>query len=387
MKILILPFVFKKFFRESNRVSGIDESMMRQFAALSTKHDVAIFLGYSDIEREKFFVFSKEEDAKELYPKQKQQLFKFLIETINKFDPDVILSNFGFSSSVYDVLNRSGKPIFCLSHSLPGTPADTFGAQKLVDFLSNGHSFGCVSDFHKEKTESFYSANKSCWVPGSIKVDVDSVVPSSYAVEFEIVPHDGKTVRNISACSQIKGTFIPHQMIDGDKKYQSEIFTTINYVGGDYAEEYFNKNMKQFENSSNCKTNLDIPHKEIMSRIADSVGFFVGLYNKDTFTITSIETLQKGIPLLIKGDDNIHPAHSFVGENFKQYVSTFKTKAEFHDIMNKYSQMTLEDRKALANSCLETMGMEKFIAKYESALNKCIEKYKNRTVSPLWMLE
>ena len=374
MKILLLPFHFRNFFAEGTRVSGIDECMLKQYRVLSKDNSVRVFLGYSDIKQQDFIVFSREkENTKELLKKDKNKILDLLRKTITEFKPDVILSNYGFNDSLYKFLGTFNIPILYLSHSLPGAPADVFGADKLDAFLSRGHSMGCVSEFHKMKTIEYYGRNRSTWaVQPNIPVHV--VVPSSFAVKQPIIEGKSKLVRHISACNEEKGTFIIHAMADGSDLV-AEIFTTTKHVGGDKEQEYLEKNLSLYGNKPNLLINFDVPHVDIMQRIKDSSAFFVGKAQSDTFTITSIEALQNGVPLMIYGDKEVHPASSFVEPDYRKYVRYFRTKKEFYDIVNDFSKMTINDRSDLADSCVRTMGESMFRTRYTEALESVIEKY------------
>ena len=382
MRILLLPFHFKVYFAENTRVSGIDECMLKQYRVLSKTNEVKVFLGYSNIQNPDFVVFSREkENTVQRLKEDKQNLFKLLGKTIKEFKPDVILSNYGFNNNLYTYLNSFGVPILYQNHALPGQPADVFTADKLEKFLSYGHSLGCVSEFHKSKFIDYYSRKRTIWT-NQPNIGVDVVVPSSFAMQRDILPAIPKTVRHISACNEEKGTFIIHGM-SVDTDLVAEIFTTTKHVGGDTELEYLNQNLLKYQGKDNLLINYDIPHSEIMERIRDSAAFFVGKAQSDTFTITSIEALQCGIPLMIYGDKEVHPANNFVEPQLRQYIRYFKNRMEFYEIVQSYSRMTLDERRALADSCLRKMGEDSFGIAYTDALHKTIEKYGNREKNPM----
>lgn len=378
MKILLLPFHFKVFFSGSMRVSGVDECMLKQYRVLSKDNIVKVFLSYSDIQDPNFVIFSREHGK---LSNDKQKLMSLLTKTIQEFKPDVILSNHGFNNSLYTLLSKFNTPIFKLHHCLLGQPADVFGAEDFSKFLSQGHSLGCVSEFHKKKITDYYSSPRSVWKVQP-NVLVDSIVPSSYAIKKEILPGIPKTVRHVGACNAYKGTFIPHKMA-ADTDLVSHIFTTVKHVGGSSEEDYMKKSVAEATGKPNLITEIDVPHAEIMKRIKDSAAFFVAKEQSDTFSITSIEALQCGIPLLIYGEAGVHPASNFVEPEFRRYIRYFKTRAQFYDIVTEYSAMTLEDRKALSNSCVSKMGEDNFRKCYTEALEKSIEKYKSKVSNNL----
>ena len=75
---------------------------------------------------------------------------------------------------------------------------------------------------------------------------------------------------------------------------------------------------------------LDLLHTDIMKKLETCGATFVGLANYDTFTITSFESLSRGVPLLVKNKYDLeHPAMEMVDKQMKRYVYPFKDKEDF----------------------------------------------------------
>jgi hypothetical protein len=194
----------------------------------------------------------------------------------------------------------------------------------------------------------------------------------------------------ISRASSNKGTFFPHKMLK-ESDIISEVFTNglsdrINrndFVPDRHSffaetfkqENYLKTNLEEFENVSNTKTNFDKPHAEIMQSITNSAAFFVGLAPYDTFTITSLEALSKGIPLLVRSKNNFHPAMEMIEDEFNQYIYCFKTKSDFVEKIREFSNITLEERQNLANSCYIKMNRNEFKKKWDYAIENTVKKY------------
>jgi hypothetical protein len=193
-----------------------------------------------------------------------------------------------------------------------------------------------------------------------------------YCEKETAVPHTG-VVRHISAASKEKKTFFIHEVLDGTD-IPSEVFTTINFLGGKADDPYIVDNIKAYKEHPRT-TNLDIPHTEIMERIRDSVCMFVGLASYDTFTITSLEALSKGIPLIVSNSKDSHPAQEMVEPEFAKYVYLYKNKTDFLEKVKEFSLMTVEERQALADSAYRVMSKEIFSNKLVELLNQTMEKY------------
>ena len=115
-----------------------------------------------------------------------------------------------------------------------------------------------------------------------------------------------------------------------------------------------------------------------MELIKDSGCMFVGLAPYDTFTITSLEALSRGIPLIVKGKD-AHPAQEMVTDDYKKYVHIFKDKNDFIEKVKEFNSLDIEERQGIADSCYSKMSKEKYFKKLEFILKSTIEKYKKQS--------
>lgn len=387
MKVLILPYSFNNFLSKDKRASGVDECMLKQKSALdSLGHDVKIYLSYSDLKDCSVIKYDSELIDKDIinqnYKREFPKIVESLILYVKKFKPDVILSNYAFIGSFYKVLQEINIPIYHLSHTVPGSFPELVAAHFINEMLENGHSLGAVSKYQKVMIEKYYASKKKSIKRGNIiswgdikyNIIVDHITPATYAIPCEIVESKTNTIRHISAASKAKKTFLIHEYTG--ESYHSDVFTTLNYVGSDSESiHYVNSNLEKYKDSGTSKTHIDIDHTDIMDRIKDSSAFFVGLAPFDSFTITSIEALQLGIPLILYGKNNYHPALEFVSDEFQKYTYVYSKKDDFLTKLEEFSLMTLDDRKSLAKNCVDQMSFENFKNFYESALKLTIEKY------------
>ena len=73
-----------------------------------------------------------------------------------------------------------------------------------------------------------------------------------------------------------------------------------------------------------------------MKNIAKSACTFVGLHPLESFTITSLESLSRGVPLIVKPHKKLetHPALEMVEPEFRKYIYMYKDKADFEYAVN-----------------------------------------------------
>lgn len=261
-------------------------------------------------------------------------------------------------------------PIVFNSETMPGFWSDLTHANLLNYFLINGNTLNCISEYHKKKTIKYYSSKRKGWEFD--KIEPDYVLFPQYCEREIIKPHNG-IVRHISAASKEKKTFLIHEILD-QTNIPSEVFTTINFLGGKINDPYILDNIKSYKDYPRI-TNLDIPHIEIMERISDSICMFVGLASYDTFTITSLEALSRGIPLIVSNSNGMHPAQEMIEPEFAKYVYLYKNKKDFIEKINEFSLMTIEERQKLADSAYRIMSKDIFSSKLIELLSKTVEKY------------
>ena len=239
-------------------------------------------------------------------------------------------------------------PIIYNSHSIPGFWSDLMSANMVSEFVQRGHTLLCVSDYHASRTVDYYNQRRSAWTFDETPVP-DNFLFSSSVPHFTAQPSDG-IVRHVSAASQEKSTFGIHKLLDGSD-IVSEVYTTLNYVS-DYSknEEYVKRNLALYNEYPRINR-FDVDHSEIMDNIAKSVCTFVGLHPVDSFTITSLESLSRGVPIIVKGFKGRHPAQEMLGDDMKQYVYVYDKKEDVIAKVKEWSNLSLDTRQAIADSC------------------------------------
>lgn len=375
-KIYILPYTFKTYYTHNKRGSGIETSMLSQLKVLQDMgYDVRLYAPLGNLQDHIPGIDHYEDklpegmNAKEYEKQYRVKIHQKMLECITAFKPDVILSNHEFNT-IYERLTNLNIPIVFNSETMPGFWADLTHANALHSFVTSGHTLCCISEYHKAKTIKYYSSTRSAWNFKGISPDY--ILFPQYCEKETAVPHNG-IVRHVSAASKEKKTFFIHEVLN-ETNIPTEVFTTINFLGGKADDPYIVDNMKAYTGYPRT-TNLDVPHTEIMKRIEDSACVFVGLASYDTFTITSLEALSKGIPLIVSNSNGKHPAQEMVEPEYAKYVYLYKNKKDFLEKVKEFSLMTVEERQALADSAYRVMSKEIFSNKLVELLNYTIEKY------------
>ena len=376
-KIYIIGPSFISYFSYKVIAGGGEKSTLDQFNVLKEHYNVRLFTPTGDIHKfiENIDYYLDKKLTKEEEKEHRKNIIKKLIFSITKDKPDVILINMYFKNWLFKELVKLDIPILYLCHNRPGGISDVSANSKLHNFLQYGHSMSCVCEYHKEKLIFYYSRPND---PNMFDIIPDHVLPSSYCEREKIVSAKN-IVRHISRASKLKSTFLLHDVLS-ETDIPSEVITQTDGAmdsWGKIKDEnliYVKNNLDKY-NEYPRKTYVNIEHNKTMELIKDSGCMFVGLAPYDTFTITSLEALSRGIPLIVKGKD-VHPAQEMVTDDYKKYVHIFKDKNDFIEKVKEFNLLSLEKRQNIADSCYSKMSKEKYFKKLEFILESTIVKYK-----------
>ena len=376
-KIYIIGPSFISYFSYKVVAGGGEKSTLDQFNVLKEHYDVRLFAPTGDIYKfiENIDYYLDKKLTKEEEKEHRKNIIKKLILSISKNKPDVILINMYFKNWLFIELVKLDIPILYLCHNRPGGISDVSANSKLHNFLQYGHSMSCVCEYHKEKLIFYYSRPND---PYMFDIIPDYVIPSSYCEREKIVSAKN-IVRHISRASKLKSTFLLHDFLY-DTDIPSEVITQTDGAmdsWGKIKDEnliYVKNNLEKY-NEYPRKTYVNIEHNKTMELIKDSGCMFVGLAPYDTFTITSLEALSRGIPLIVKGKD-VHPAQEMVTDDYKKYIHIFKNKNDFIEKVKEFNSLSIKERQGIADSCYSKMSKEKYFKKLEFILESTIVKYK-----------
>lgn len=377
MRVFILPYTFRSFFSFHKRASGIDQGALCQIRALqSAGHDVRLYTAFTDLHDHMdgidYFKSKIPEgvDIKDYEKGKRNSIVSDLVRSIRDFNPDVILSNYLFNFHPYEKLMNLDIPVIFSSMTNPGFWSDLSSADLMHDFCEQGHTFINCSDYHKLRTEMFYSR----WPDNNVTIE-DSLF-CAYSERETVQESDGK-IRHCSAANIEKGTFFIHDAFD-KTDIQTEVYTAFNYLNSNSKNgKYIEKNLKRFESNPDRVTRLNIDHGEMVNEIGKSLCTFVGLATYDTFTITSLESLSRGVPVLVKNYKGMHPAKEMLPDEMKQYVHIFENKADMHSKVKEWSNLTIDDRQAIADACYSMTSKEAYTNNLVNICSNAITKYKN----------
>lgn len=377
MKVFILPYTFRTFFSYHKRASGIDQGTLCQVRALQDAgHDVRLYTAFTDLHQHMNGIdyyrdtIPEGMEVKDYEKSKRSVITQELVKSIREFGPDVILSNYLFNNYPYDKLMGLDIPIIFSSMTNPGFWSDLSSVGLMHDFCTQGHTFINCSDYHKMRTDKFYAR----WPEAN--VTADDILFCAYSERETVQPSDG-SVRHCSAANTEKSTFYIHDVFDETEVY-TEVYTAFNYLNNNSKNgKYIQKNMDRFKDMPDRKTLTNIDHGQMVQEIGKSACTFVGIAPYDTFTITSLESLSRGVPVLVKNYKGLHPAKEMLPEAMKEYVHIFENKADLLAKTKEWSTLTVETRQSIADACYDMTSKAAYTQQLELICSNAIEKYKN----------
>lgn len=380
-RIYILPYTNKTFFSSSKRNSGIETAALAQFNVLTELgYDVRIYTAIGDLHHMygniDFFIDSLPENctAKEYEKANRNRILAHMLLCIREHKPDIIYSNFEFGK-FYAQLANLNIPIMYNSHANPGFWSDLTFANDLNRFCLSGNSLCCVSEYHRKKTLSFYSNTRKTW--DFKNITPDHVLYPQFCNKENVVVGDG-SIKHCSVAHKDKKTFLIHQYLE-DTEIPSEVFTSINFYGTKVNDPYVTEGLEKYCGPQRI-TNVNVNHADIVKSIGQASAAFVGLAPYDTFTITSLEALSRGVPLLVKGTKGEHPAKEMIEPSLSKYVYIIENRKDFLVKAQEFIMLPLEIRQQIADSTYNMMSKDKYCENIQSVLEKSIKKFKDKKV-------
>lgn len=375
MKIYLLPYTFKTFLSKDKIHSGIDMSTLLLSKALKEMdHEIKLTVMGSDISNLDYLnILNPNLDSnntRDYFTNNRKAIYETVIRDISNFSPDVIFSSYEICAFYKKMMDDLNIPIIYQCHETPGSFQYLTNGNMINDISINGTVL-CVTNHHKNKFQQYFSAKRENWEFDSISVT--DVLPSSYIEEDYFAQVTDGVVRHISAASSKKKTFLIHEYLN-DSDIQSEVFTTMKHLHkmNDSEQRYIERNMSKFSNI----TFIDVNHSDIMDSLSKSLCSFVAL-GSDTYTITSLESLSRGVPLILGSNQTReHPALEMCCDKMKEkFVRVITNKNEFIDAIDYFKTLTLDDRKELVKLAKDFNSKSKFKAKVQSIIDNSVSKF------------
>jgi hypothetical protein len=301
----------------------------------------------------------------EIYPEdQKKRLgTKKIVNAILTHKPDIVLSNWNSATMTTNIWKHVNIPVFWINHVTAGSIAvmshmaimDEYEKrQPYMGFVSNvqiqSYRDRLIKHFPTCKLEQTVLVRPSFCGNATICTDVDR--------EYDMC--------TIGRMCRGKDPFFLAKMMEGTES-KNVIYSTKN-IAVEKDEEYFKKNEKYHH-----LITYDLDHKEIMKQL-NLFRAYVSTCPTESWGITALESLEHGLPLLIKARKGVHASTEIATSPEHYRLITGKTKTD--EIMTYLGEFDQLDRQKIIQETRTVHSLENWKTDLIHNLQTAMKTYK-----------
>jgi glycosyltransferase involved in cell wall biosynthesis len=288
------------------------------------------------------------------------------VNFLRKEKPDLVITNHEQAMFSNRNVVEAGFPIFHVTHM-------NFCVRSYLDRLKihneYNHSIYCVSPTQQM---IFNKMATRCGVNfGGYAGIIRPSFIEDLCTKFNDIEYDVTTIARLG--SQ-KNPFLLKKLAEGTD-LSTSIFTSKyekdDERDGHADEKYINKVSKWFDSS----VSFGLPNSEIKEQI-NKAKVFLSTWKKESFGITALEALSKGLPIILLKDTHGGHASTIIPADEKHMCLIDDNQISFVEAFEKLKGI---DRKEIAEKTFEKHNKEKWIKDMTVEFEKTIFKYhKNR---------
>ena len=118
----------------------------------------------------------------------------------------------------------------------------------------------------------------------------------------------------------------------------------------------------------------DLEHEDVMNNLSKCKTFFQ-TYPNECFSITALESLSYGIPLILNTKDDIHSSEIIPAMSHHYKKIELNSKEQLIDAIKSFDGV---DRKEIQDATWEKHTHKNWISQMESAINKTIDNFNKK---------
>lgn len=310
---------------------------------------------YHNIDETIPFYYTKEDRAKRLVTKK-------CLSMIEKHKPDVLVVNYDTATLTSRIQEVSNIPILWIIHIRGGAINSLSLVETMHEFVENGGTLCMVSE------HQYQSYNKISLRTHSKELPTSSFINSSFCNGNETVSkdliYDAVTIGRIS---EYKDPFWLFEKMNGSNKRSLLLTNDVSdFLYGDNLE-YYNKHTHWAYPQETIK---NLSHIETMEKLSQSKSY-VSTCQNETWGITALEALARGVPLILATDStNTHASESIAADP-SHYIKVRRSakKEVIWEAVDKLSSMTYNDRIHISEQTKLKHSKEAWISHFYDVLN------------------
>jgi hypothetical protein len=281
-------------------------------------------------------------------------------QTAKEYGADIIICNWIQASFAGAKIVDSEIPILVICHensSMLSTPSKF---RKLRDF---GHSIFLVNPYQKMRLDLM-----------SKRVNDSPVVVDGYINSCYVSGNKPELIEQEYECCTIgrcdprdKKPFVMKTLLKDTEIKNLLISNSVTEESFSY--KYYLKN-KDWDD-----TLWDLEHGEVMKNLSKCKTFFQTYWN-ECFSITTLEALSHGIPIILNTKNNIHSSNIISAHPSHHKNITYNSKEELVNAIKSFDHI---DRKEIQDMTWEKHTHDKWKTHFLNCIDKTIERFKNKT--------
>lgn len=292
-----------------------------------------------------------------------------IVQAMREHQPDVVITNYDYRTANLNLAkNLPNVPVVWVSHLGPGPRSKILEAMNMNTFMGEFHNsvFFVSDNQYKRMNDMSLRLNKKALNPVSGYIN-----PAYSSGDEKIVSEIEYDCITIGRSDKVKDPFWLHRKLKKDTSLNCAVFTDNNPK----EEEY---NAKNAILESMKPTFRGMPHHVLMENLLKA-NSYVSTCTLETWGITALESLARGVPLLL--------AHDFFGEHASECIpassdhfSTFRKKIKSQDFIDMIKGVrentSFSKRQDIAGMTKEKHSKSNWVKSVERMIDMTIENKK-----------
>lgn len=295
-----------------------------------------------------------------------------MLNALREHQPDLVISN--YPEANYSLLPlRQGIPTITIIHEyLMGDIRFHSFVRYIQDIKKLGGKVYFVSELQKQ-----FFDKKTNQILGHSLGDFSGYLNPAFCVGDEMPAKDiVYHATTVGRFDSYKDPFWLHSKLDSTDT-SSDIVSCVStgkltvLKNNEFAQKYVEKHSDKWQYPR--VTFFGLPHSESMSLIAQS-GCFVSTMHFESFGITALEALARGIPLVLCAKDNVHASESIAADKSHYRLINRKTTTgeDLVELIRELNTISYEDRVAISEATKEKHSLVKWKDSIEAAISDCL---------------
>lgn len=306
---------------------------------------------------------------------QKRRKVNAILErAIVEHQPDVILTNYDFSSAsirLHDVAKAHNIPMLWISHHASGSISRISHVAAMKKFTEQGGTLAMVSEKQR------FGMNKLANRINGCNLDLNGgLVAPSFSFGNEVVSDWDYEAVTVGRSNTTKKPFWLHTKASGSD-LRTVVLTQKNkdVMSGkhsEYAEKHQHWTYPQ-------ETIFDLTHVDTMLKMSQAM-VYVSTCPIETWGITAMEALCHGLPLILVTDaSGVHASETIAGS--PEHITKIKgtcARSVFVDAVKAVKLRSLDERHEIAGMAKEKNSIEAWRSGINRLIDQTIETHKKQ---------